>query len=237
MCSLLSPSPMKGWFCNKLYPLWFLISPIYFVYFERTTAHNTHFWTVPKSLDGTGIVKMVLMDLSKAFDCLPHDLIAKLEAYGSGIGSLQLIFDYLTSQKKRVRINSTNRSWLEITSGVPQGSVLDPLLFNIYMNDLTFFIVDSDLCNFADDNALYSSDFKQERVISRLENDLQKTLVWFESDIMVANLSKFQFMFMGLGHACKLCIETDEMVITTVQQVKLLGVQAEIWRPCEISLS
>ena len=109
---------------------------------------------------------MVLMDLSKAFDCLPHDLlIAKLEAYGFGIGSLRLIFDYLTFRKQRVRINSTYSSWLEITSGVPQGSVLGPLLFNIYINDLTFFIEDSHLCNFADDNTLYASDFKLETVI------------------------------------------------------------------------
>ena len=53
---------------------------------------------------------------------------------------------------------------------------------------------------------------------------MQKTLVWFESNMMVANPSKFQFMFMGLGHDYKLCMEIDDMVITTVQQVKLLGV-------------
>ena len=69
-------------------------------------------------------------------------------------------------------LNSTYSSWLEIRSGVPQGSVLDPLLFNIYINDLTFFIEDSHLCNFADDNTLYASDFKLEGVISRLENDM-----------------------------------------------------------------
>ena len=55
-------------------------------------------------------------------------------------------------------------------------------------------------------------------MISRLENDMQKTLVWFESNMMVANPCKFQFMFMGLGHDHKLCMEIDEMVITTVQQ-------------------
>ena len=61
-----------------------------------------------KSLDKKGIVGMVLMDLSKAFDCLPHDLlIAKLEAYGFGIGSLRIIFDHLTSQKQRVKIKVT----------------------------------------------------------------------------------------------------------------------------------
>ena len=98
---------------------------------------------------------MVLMDLSKAFDCLPHDLlIANLEVYGFWIGSLRLIFDYLTSRKQHVRINSTYSSLLEITSVVPQGSVLGPLLFNIYNNNITFLIDDPHLCNFAEDNTV-----------------------------------------------------------------------------------
>ena len=178
-----------------------------------------------KSLDNRGIVGLVLMDLSKAFNCISHGrLIAKLEAYGFGIDSLRLIFDYLTPRKQRVKTNSTYSSWLEITSGIPQGSVLGPLLFNIYINDLTFFIENSKLCNFADDNTLFASDSRLERVISLLENDIQKTLIWFESNMMVANLSKFQVMFMGLGNDCKLCMEIDEMVITTVDKVKLLGI-------------
>ena len=181
-----------------------------------------------KSLDNKGIVGMVLMDLSKAFDCISRELlIAKLEAYGFGIDSLRLISDYLTSRKQRVRINSTYSSWLEITSGVPQVSVPGPLPFNIYINDLTFFLEDSQLCNFADDNTLFASDLKLERVISRLENDIPKTLFWFESNMTVANPSKFQVMFMGLGNDYKLCMESlhsDEMVITTVDKLKLLGI-------------
>ena len=130
-----------------------------------------------KSLNNRGIVGMVLMDLSKAFDCISHELlIAKLGAYGFGNDSLRLIFDYLTFRKQRVRINSTYSSWLEVTSGVPQGSVLSPLLFKIYISDLTFFVEDCQLCNFADDNTLFASDLKLEGVISRLENDIQKTL-------------------------------------------------------------
>ena len=164
-----------------------------------------------KSLDNKGIVGMVLMDLSKAFDCISHELlIAKLEAYGFGNDSLRLIFDYLTSRKQRVKINSTYSSWLEVTSGVPQGSVLGPLLFNIYINDLTFFIEDSQICNIADDNTLFASDLRLEGVILRLKNDTRKTLVWFESNMMAANPSK--------------CIEIDKMFITTVDKVKLLGV-------------
>ena len=168
---------------------------------------------------------MILMDHSKAFDCISHELLmTKLGAYGFGNDSLRLIFDYLTSRKQRVRINSTYSSWLEITSGVPQGSVLGPLLFNIYINDLTFFVEDCQLCNFADDNTLFASDVKLEGVISRLETDIQKTLFWFESNMMVTNPSKFQVMFMGLGNDCKLCIEIDKMVVKTVDKVKLLGV-------------
>ena len=126
-----------------------------------------------RSLENKGIVGMVLIDLSKAFDCISRELlIAKLEAYGFGNDSPRLIFDYLISRKQRVRINSTYGSWIEITAGVPQGSALGPLLFSIFINDLTYFIEDSKLCNFADDNTIFASDFKLEGVISKLENGL-----------------------------------------------------------------
>ena len=76
-------------------------------------------------IDMKGFAGAILMDLSKAFDCLNHKLlIAKLEAYGFSRAALELIHDYLSNRKQRVRINGSFSSWQESFRGVPQGSVL-----------------------------------------------------------------------------------------------------------------
>ena len=88
--------------------------------------------TIRKTLDRKGVAGMILIDLSKAFDCMPHDLlIAKLKAYGFGLQGLRLIANYLSDRKQRVKVGSTYSDWLQMKTGVSQGSVLEPLLLNI----------------------------------------------------------------------------------------------------------
>jgi retron-type reverse transcriptase len=101
------------------------------------------------------------MDLSKAFDCLPHDLLLlKMKFYGMSEQSLNLIKSYLSNRQQCVKIGNTCicSDYQNILKGVPQGSILEPILFNIFINDIFLFINKSQLYNYADDNTpSYSS--------------------------------------------------------------------------------
>ena len=105
------------------------------------------------------------MDLSKAFDTLKHNLlIAKLGAYGFERDPLSFMKSYLNDRQQRFRVDNNFSSWEKIIAGVPQGSMLGPLLFKIFINDLFLLVSSSNLSNYADDNTLYASGFNLEEV-------------------------------------------------------------------------
>ena len=168
---------------------------------------------------------MVLMDLSKAYDCIPHDLLlAKLEAYGFSLDSLNLLHSYLTNRLQRVNINGTYSNWRQVKSGVPQGSVLGPLLFNLFINDFIYAVENSQVCNFADDNTIYSCEDSIDNILRSLKGDIDNALKWFKDNRMVANPDKFQVIFMGLEKGQKVSLEINGQPIKTTEEVKLLGI-------------
>ena len=151
-------------------------------------------------------------------------MIAKLEAYGFNRKALRLIYSYLSNRIQRVKIRSTYSSPKCTSIGVPQGSVLGPLLFNVFINDLFYRDLESEICNFADDTTIYSCESNIDSVLIKLERDLQEVLEWYTANGMSANPSKFQIMFLGLKRKNKLCLNINGQLITQSEHVKLLGV-------------
>ena len=128
------------------------------------------------SLDNDYLVGALLMDLSKVFDCIPHDLlIAKLHAYGFNEDALVLIYSYLKRRIQCVRINNSYCSFQEVMSSVPQGSVLEPILFNFDINELFLFIEQ------ANENTLANT----------LQAEISVALSWLEQNEMIANPENF----------------------------------------------
>ena len=109
------------------------------------------------------------MDLSKAFDTINHDLlIAKLHAFDFSSDTLKFLYSYLNNRLHRNKINQKFSSWKELSQGVPQGSALGLLLFNIYLNNLFFLFQSTNVCNFADDKTFYDYDMGLNSLIEKV---------------------------------------------------------------------
>ena len=110
------------------------------------------------NLDSKRSVGVVFLDLSKAFDSLSPDLLlAKLTAYGLSSTSISLMKSFLFGRRQRVKIGDSFSDWSMVLRGVPQGSVLGPVLFNIFVNDLHFCVTTTNVNAYADDNQLHFS--------------------------------------------------------------------------------
>ena len=109
--------------------------------------------------------------------------------------------------------------------GVPQGSILGPILFNIFLNDLLLSYTYTQICNFADDNTLYECNYSIELVKQKLKDGLDYVLHWFKNNSLVANPDQFQMMFLGRDVGNKnIELNIDQVTLKNVTQVRLLGV-------------
>ena len=171
----------------------------------------------------------VLIDLSKAFDSLPINLlIAKLAPYGVSINSLKLLQSYLTNRKQLVKVSGYFSSWRPLNQGVPQGSILGPLLFNLFINDIFLFIQQGFLCNFADDNTISISAENVDELHRLVQLNTTKCIDWFNSYHMTANPPKFQSLIVGNNenHVKGFQISND-FEINVSNEVTLLGIQID----------
>lgn len=184
-----------------------------------------------KALDEQKVAGAILTDLSKAFDCISHELlIAKLSAYGFEHSALALVYDYLKGRKQRTKVNGTYSSWRDILSGVPQGSILGPLLFNIFINDIFFFLSKTNMANFADDNTPYCVAKDVMSLLKILEADTYSVLNWFRYNEMKPNQGKCHLIVAEVNHKnfdSKSFIFLEDAFLESEEIVRLLGVDVE----------
>ena len=114
-------------------------------------------------------VGVIYMDLSKAFDSVNHELLTtKLRCYGLDQNAVECFKSYLSNHYQCCKIDNTLGDWRKIIAGIPQGSILGPLLFNIFLNDIFLFLKIANLGNYADDSTMYAYNKNLETVISNL---------------------------------------------------------------------
>ena len=151
-------------------------------------------WT--EALDNGSDIDCIYMDYQKAFDTVPHNrLLKKFEAYGIGTELIEWIRNYLSGRKQQVSINGETSKWHDVTSGIPQGSVLGPIMFIIFINDLPD-IVDSTVYLFADDTKIFNV-ISEPKNKDTLQRDLQKLREWSNTWLLRFHPEKCKHMHIG----------------------------------------
>lgn len=150
---------------------------------------------IKEKIDNKTIVAGVFLDLQKAFDTVNHKiLLQKLEHYGIRGQANKLLKSYLSSRYQRVSLDGCYSNYQEITCGVPQGSILGPLLFVIYINDMHNAVKHSFLCHFADDTNLTCDDKESNKLKKKLNEDIRNIFTWLCANRLSLNASKTEFI-------------------------------------------
>ena len=162
-------------------------------------------------------VDVIYLDFQKAFDKVPHQrLLIKLKSHGMGESVVNWVRDWLSGRKQRVVVEGEESSWRPVISGVPQGSVLGPILFLIYINDLENEI-GSNILKFADDTKLFRRVESQEDR-HQLQVDLNKLVKWAEKWQMLFNKDKCKCLHIGQANAKKNYLMNNTVLLSTERE-------------------
>lgn len=178
-------------------------------------------------MDKGHLVGMVLLDLQKAFDTVNHTiLLMKLQAMGLKDSSINWFSSYLSDRKQVVEISGTHSSPANISCGVPQGSILGPLLFLVYVNDMAA-VVQNKLMLYADDSAILVSSKNKEDIELLLSKDMNTVSQWLACNKLSLHLGKTESILFGskqrLKHQSNLNVKCNDQLIESTSSVKYLG--------------
>ena len=169
----------------------------------------------------------VAVDLSKDFDSINHNLLlAKLKAYGLSQSSLSLMSSYLLGRKQRVCLHDVCSSYSELEGRASTGSLLGPLLFNMFINDLNYAVPDVSLRLYADDTTLYASDVSPIALQFVVNQGLSLLSEWFDADVLLINNAKTQALPIG---PCKYDFDLtlNGSGVTTLPSIRIFGVERD----------
>ena len=160
------------------------------------------FEEITKWVDDGSPVDVIYLDLQKAFDKVPHQrLILKLKSHGMGNSIINWIEQWLTDRRQRVVVDGEVSIWKSALSGVPQGSVLGPILFLVYIDDLEEGVT-GNILKFADDTKLFRKT-KEIGDKQKLQDDIDKLVRWSEKWQMLFNFGKCKCLHTGPGNTGK----------------------------------
>ena len=177
------------------------------------------------------LVAGIYLDLSKAFDCVDHEiLLHKLHHYGIRGNMYKWIKDYLSNRKQFTFVNNTTSSLQQVNIGVPQGSVLGPLFFIVYVNDISAATGADQVRLFADDSNIFVSDKKPTQLKEKMVDKMGELNLWFTSNKMTNNVSKAAYSIFTNQTTIPAALNTVTIgrdVIKRVKYSRYLGLQLD----------